>query len=93
MAFKMGEDHFFNDWWDSGNEDPEEFAALILEYTRKIQAEAFTKAYQMKAGTPRQLSPVGTGALLSEQQYCFDKGWREGAAALRKKIYPHIKKN
>lgn len=35
---------------------------------------------------PRQLKPVGTGALLSEQQFCYEKGYREGVAAARKAI-------
>lgn len=35
---------------------------------------------------PRKLKPVGTGALLGEQQFNFDKGYREGVKACRKAI-------
>ena len=41
---------------------------------------------RIRAPKPRELPPVGTGALWSEQQFCFAKGYREGAAALRKAI-------
>lgn len=36
------------------------------------------------APKPRKLSPVGSGSLLSEQQYCFEKGWKEGIASFKK---------
>jgi hypothetical protein len=39
-----------------------------------------------KAGKPRELKAVGFGTLLDEQQFCFDKGWREGAAFVRAAI-------
>lgn len=32
----------------------------------------------------RKLQVVGTGALYGEQQFCFDKGYKEGVAAARK---------
>ena len=47
---------------------------------------------KVKAGQPRFLSQCGTGALLNEQQYCFDKGWKEGVAAVRKNIRARSKK-
>lgn len=39
-----------------------------------------------RAGKPRELKPVGRGAFLDEQQFCFDKGWREGATSVRAAI-------
>ena len=55
------------------------FEALV----RADEREACAKT---KAGKPRELKAVGRGMLLSEQQFCFDKGWREGAASVRAAI-------
>lgn len=41
---------------------------------------------KIRAPKPRDLPQVGTGALLSEQRFCFAEGYREGAAAIRKAI-------
>jgi hypothetical protein len=57
----------------------EAFAKLV----REDEIEACSKT---KAGQPRKLKPVGLGAFLDEQQFCFDKGWREGAASVRAAI-------
>lgn len=35
---------------------------------------------------PRRLQPCGTGAFLSEQQYCYERGYRAGVKAARKAI-------
>lgn len=35
------------------------------------------------AKRPRELPNYGSGGLHGEQQYCFEKGYREGIAALR----------
>jgi hypothetical protein len=47
------------------------------------EREANSKA---RAGKPRQLPRLGTGALQGEQQCCFEMGWKEGAAAIRAAI-------
>lgn len=60
-------------------DDITRFAAIIAAGEREECSKA-------RAGKPRQLLPVGTGALLSEQQFCFDMGFREGAAAVRAAI-------
>lgn len=39
-----------------------------------------------RAPKPRILAQRGTGSLRGEQQYCFEMGYREGAAAVRKAI-------
>ena len=57
----------------------ERFAELVRADERKVCS-------QTRAGKPRELKPVGCGTLLDEQQYCFDKGWRQGAASLRAAI-------
>ena len=39
-------DIFFKEWWDSGREDPEEFASLVHQYAdavRMIEREACAK--------------------------------------------------
>jgi hypothetical protein len=57
----------------------ERFAELVRADEREICAKT-------KAGKPRELKAVGRGILLGEQQFCFDKGWREGAASVRAAI-------
>jgi len=59
------------------------FAAMVETAARADERE---KCSRTRAGKPRILPSVGTGALWSEQTYCFDKGWHEGAAAVRKAI-------
>lgn len=44
---------------------------------------ALEEVLETGRASPRQLQQVGTGALYGEQQYCFEKGWREGRAILR----------
>ena len=56
------------------------------EYERSIAAQEREACAKTKAGKPRELKPVGRGILLHEQQFCFDKGWREGAASVRSAI-------
>ena len=55
----------------------------LVELARADEREACAKT---KAGKPRELKAVGRGMLLDEQQFCFDKGWREGAASVRAAI-------
>ncbi len=57
----------------------ERFANLVAAAERDACAKT-------RAGKPRELKPVGRGMLLDEQQFCFDKGWREGAASVRAAI-------
>lgn len=56
-----------------------EFANLMIRFERDACASA-------KAPPNHKLQPCRTGAFLSDQQYCFDKGWKMGAAAVRKEI-------
>jgi hypothetical protein len=56
------------------------------EYERSIAAQEREACAKTRAGKPRELKPVGRGTLLHEQQFCFDKGWREGAASVRAAI-------
>jgi hypothetical protein len=62
-----------------GPEQLKAFEALVRADQREIDAKT-------KARKPRELKPVGRGAFLDEQQFCFDKGWREGAASVRAAI-------
>jgi hypothetical protein len=61
------------------------FDAVTVQHKAEILAER-EACSRARASTPRELRPVGTGALLDEQQYCFNKGWREGAASVRAAI-------
>ena len=63
----------------NSHEAAEKFADLI-------RADEREKCSKTRAGKPRILPSVGTGALWAEQTCCFDKGWHEGAAAVRKAI-------
>jgi hypothetical protein len=64
--------------------NPSEFD--YKKYADLIRADEREKCSKTRAGKPRILPSVGTGALWSEQTCCFDKGWHEGAAAVRKAI-------
>jgi hypothetical protein len=71
----------------------EEAGAISYWHLSKLKAfEALVRADEReacaktRAGKPRELKPVGRGMLLDEQQFCFDKGWREGAASVRAAI-------
>lgn len=57
------------------------FAALVAE---KAAAKERGACGKVKAGKPRELSRGGAGLL--EHQFCFEKGFREGAAAVRAAI-------
>jgi mannitol-1-phosphate/altronate dehydrogenase len=53
----------------------ERLANLVLE-----------EAAKKRAKPPRKLPKRGSGALLDEQQHCYELGYREGAAAVRAAI-------
>jgi hypothetical protein len=63
------------------------------DYERSIAAAEREACAKTKAGKPRELKAVGRGTLLDEQQFCFDKGWREGAASVRAAIRSRGVKN
>ena len=42
------------------------------------------KLIRVRAPKPRELPQCGFGSLHDEQQYCYEMGYREGIAALRK---------
>jgi len=78
---------------DMAREAGFELDCTSLEWHKRIKSfEALVRADEReacaktKAGKPRELKPVGRGAFLDEQQFCFDKGWREGAASVRAAI-------
>jgi hypothetical protein len=61
------------------------FDAVLEQHRIVVLAEREACA-KTKAGKPRKLKAVGLGTLLDEQQFCFDKGWCEGAASVRAAI-------
>lgn len=81
----------FEQWWkkhgqfcrSGGGEYEKTFAFRAWE-------AATNRAATKRAPKPRELSPVGTGALLGEQQFCFEKGWKEGISALRKMLRSNL---
>jgi hypothetical protein len=72
------------------HESPKEFAIVgndsIKAFEALVRADEREACAKTRAGKPRELKPVGRGTLLDEQQFCFDKGWREGAASVRAAI-------
>ena len=66
----------------------QDYTALLAEV--EALRECLAGAAKTRAPKPRTLAQVGTGALHGEQQYCFEKGYREGAAAVRKAIASKI---
>ena len=56
--------------------------------------KALERLIRTPAPKPKQLSVMsvmGSGALHSEQQFCYEKGWKEGIAAFRKHLREHYK--
>lgn len=60
--------------------------AELVAFFQAAYRQGLENAAKRRAAKPRTLPPCGTGALLGEQQYCFEKGWREGAASVRAAI-------
>ena len=58
----------------------------LERFAELVRADEREACSRIRAAKPRELKPVGLGTLLDEQQYCFDKGWREGAASVRAAI-------
>ena len=63
-----------------------EVQAELKAFEALVRADEREACAKTKAGKPRELKAVGRGTLLDEQQFCFDKGWREGAASVRAAI-------
>lgn len=78
-AQKSGLDRLMNSGLPSVPPEMLKFAEIIAQHERDACASA-------KAPCTHKLAPCGTGAFLSDQQYCFEKGWKMGAAAVRKQI-------
>jgi hypothetical protein len=55
-----------------------------------LEKEFLLGITKVRAAHSRKLPRKGTGAFLNEQQYCYDLGYREGIAALRKAQREHI---
>jgi hypothetical protein len=70
------------DDWDLFKDFMPEIERLVA-LVRADEREANSKA---RAGKPRQLPRRGMGMLHGEQQYCFEMGWKEGAASVRAAI-------
>ena len=51
----------------------------------KVRADERAKCAKTKAGKPRKFPTKGRGLLYFEQ-YCFELGYKEGSAAVRKAI-------
>ena len=63
------------------------FMTTMFEaFAELVRADEREACGRVRAAKPRELKPVGRGRLLDEQQFCFDKGWREGAASVRAAI-------
>jgi hypothetical protein len=62
------------------------YARGLERFAELVRADEREACAKTKAGKPRELKAVGRGRLLDEQQFCFDKGWREGAASVRAAI-------
>jgi len=51
------------------------------------------KLLNIKSPKPQELPRRGTGSLHDEQQWCYDKGFREGVAAFRKALKERVAKS
>lgn len=73
--------------YDQGAKDAQqETLAALEQIVAAARADEREACSRIRAAKPRELKPVGRGTLLDEQQFCFDKGWREGAASVRAAI-------
>jgi len=72
--------------WNAGSEFPIPSSDDIILFASKVAEAEREACAKTRAKKPRELKPVGRGAFLDEQQFCFDKGWREGAASVRAAI-------
>jgi hypothetical protein len=61
-------------------------ALIIGEARGRVLGMEEAAGRKIKTATPRELPRCGSGGLHDEQQYCFEKGWKEGQAVLRKAI-------
>ncbi len=101
MAHEAQFEGFGNGDWVCTTEEIKRFAALVEDaQAKRMHDEGFVTVGHMRqqiaaereanskarAGKPRQLPRLGTGALQGEQQCCFEMGWKEGAAAVRAAI-------
>ncbi|MEN6622934.1 MAG: hypothetical protein ABFD50_15470 [Smithella sp.] len=53
---------------------------------------SFEKLIRTKQPKPRELPICGMGQLHSEQQFCFEEGWKAGIKAFRKAQREHLAK-
>lgn len=77
-------DKEFEKWW--GDDCVGHMQTDKKELARTAWNAAIQSAAKKHAPKPRELPPIGTGAFYDYQQYCFEKGWKEGIAAFRKRL-------
>jgi hypothetical protein len=86
----MAREAGIDEWWDNGGDWRETFNEHLKAFEALVRADAIADEREAcaktKSGKPRELKAVGRGSLLGEQQFCFEKGWREGAASVRAAI-------
>ncbi len=75
----------FDEWWKQIKPaECEEVKPYFEEAWQAATEKAKDDLLKKHAPKPRELPRCGTGGLYGEQQYCFEKGWKEGIAAFRK---------
>jgi hypothetical protein len=57
-----------------------------IEAIRRFRDLVLEEASKKRIEKPRELPRVGAGALWDGYQFCYEKGYREGAAAVRRSI-------
>ena len=55
-------------------------------FAQIIRNQALEDAAKKRAQKPRKLPRIGTGALWGEQQFCYERGFKEGVASVRSAI-------
>ena len=58
----------------------------LERFAQVIRNQALEDAAKKRAQKPRKLPRVGSVALLEEQQFCYELGFKEGAASVRSVI-------
>ena len=81
----------FDEWWKQMKPaECDEVKPYFEEAWRVASASATDAVLKKHAPKARELTRCGTGGLHDEQQYCFEKGWKEGIAAFRKAMRSNV---
>ena len=89
-AVRLAEKMMRDSWADGKDAAWQPARAELLQHLETMLEIEREAAARKRTKPPRDLRPVGTGALLGEQQYCFTRGWKDGQRELRRAIREQV---